>query len=74
METQRYEQILSDIQALPLPEQLRLLEQTASLVRNKAASLSKTRSIMELKGMGKDIWEKIDVDKYIAEERASWSG
>lgn len=74
METQRYEQILSDIQALPLPEQLRLLEQAASLVRNKAASLSKTRSIMELKGMGKDIWEKIDVDKYIAEERASWSG
>ncbi len=74
METQRYEQILSDIQALPLPEQLLLLEQTASLVRNKAASLSKTRSIMELKGMGKDIWEKIDVDKYIAEERASWNG
>lgn len=74
METQRYEQILSDIQALPLPEQLRLLEQAASLVRNKAASLSKTRSIMELKGMGKDIWEKIDVDKYIAEERASWNG
>ncbi|EFI33385.1 conserved hypothetical protein [Desulfonatronospira thiodismutans ASO3-1] len=72
METRRYEQVLSDIQALPLSEQLLLLEQTASLVRNKAASSSKARSIMELKGMGKDLWKKIDVDNYIAEERASW--
>ena len=74
MQTQRYEQILSDIQTLPLSEQLMLLEQTASLVRSKATSLSKPRSIMELKGMGKALWKKIDVDQYIAEERASWSG
>ncbi|WP_045214009.1 hypothetical protein [Desulfonatronovibrio magnus] len=74
METQRYEQILSDIQTLPLSEQLLLLEQTASLVRNKATTVSKPRSIMELKGMGKDLWKDIDVDKYITEERASWSG
>ncbi len=74
METQKYEQILSDIQTLPLSEQLLLLEQTASLIRNKTTSLSKPRSIMELKGMGKDLWKKIDVDQYIADERASWGG
>jgi hypothetical protein len=74
METQRYEQILSDIRALPLSEQLLLLEQTASLVRNRTACLSKPRSIMELKGRGRELWEKINVDKYIDEERASWNG
>jgi len=74
METQRYEQILSDIRGLPLSEQLLLLEQTASLVRSRTASLSKPRSIMELKGKGKELWAKINIDKYIDEERASWSG
>jgi hypothetical protein len=27
---------------------------------------------MELKGLGKEVWQAIDVDQYIAEERASW--
>jgi hypothetical protein len=29
-------------------------------------------SILELKGLGKEIWRGIDVDAYIKEERASW--
>jgi hypothetical protein len=29
---------------------------------------------MELKGRGRELWEKINVDKYIDEERASWNG
>jgi hypothetical protein len=32
----------------------------------------KTHSIMELKGLGKEIWQGIDVDEYIREERRSW--
>jgi hypothetical protein len=30
-------------------------------------------SIMELKGLGKELWQGIDVEKYIEEERNSWS-
>ncbi len=29
-------------------------------------------SIMELEGLGKEIWEGIDAAAYIEEERASW--
>lgn len=29
-------------------------------------------SIMELKGLGKELWQGIDVDQYLEEERNSW--
>ena len=32
----------------------------------------KTHSLRELKGLGKEYWRSIDVDKYLREERASW--
>lgn len=30
------------------------------------------RSIMELQGLGAELWRSIDVDAYIAETRAEW--
>ena len=30
------------------------------------------RSIMELQGLGKELWRAIDVDEYLRQERASW--
>jgi hypothetical protein len=32
----------------------------------------KTHSIAELKGLGKDLCQSVDVDEYIREERRSW--
>ncbi len=32
----------------------------------------KTHSILELKGLGKEFWRSIDVEKYLREERESW--
>jgi hypothetical protein len=29
-------------------------------------------SVLELRGLGKEIWQDIDVDEYIRQERASW--
>jgi hypothetical protein len=31
-------------------------------------------SIIELEGLGKEIWNGVDVEKYIDEERNSWDG
>ncbi len=31
-------------------------------------------SILELQGLGKEIWQNIDVQAYIDQERASWNG
>lgn len=32
----------------------------------------KPRSILELRGLGKETWEGIDPDEYVAQERDSW--
>ena len=37
-----------------------------------SASPRRRRSLRELKGLGKDLWRSVDVDKYIREERRSW--
>lgn len=31
-------------------------------------------SILELRGLGKEVWEGIDVDEYLEQERNSWDG
>ena len=36
------------------------------------ATRPKTHSIMELKGLGKEIWQGLDVEKYLREEKDSW--
>ena len=68
-----YNQVVSEIKTLNLSDQLRLLEQMAAIIRQKT-STSHTRSIMELKGKGKDIWKELDVKTYLDKERSSWNG
>jgi hypothetical protein len=31
-------------------------------------------SIMEFRGLGKEIWEGVDAQEYVRQERASWNG
>ena len=33
-----------------------------------------THSILELTGLGKEIWKGVDPDRYVREERSSWRG
>ena len=68
-----YNQVMSEIKNLNLSDQLRLLEEMATLIRKKASKI-KPRSILELKGKGKDIWKGLNVKAYIDEERSSWNG
>ena len=68
-----YNRVVSEIKMLNLSDQLRLLEQMAAIIRQKA-STDRTRSILELKGKGKDIWKDLDVKTYLDEERSSWNG
>lgn len=30
------------------------------------------RSLMELEGLGKELWQSVDVDAYLKQERDSW--
>jgi len=73
MPESNYDQVVSEIKSMPLPDQLRLLEQVATIIRQNTRKSCK-RSILELKGKGKDIWKGLDVKKYLDEERSSWNG
>lgn len=53
-----YKHILSTIQELDDYEQLQLLEDLAVLVWLRV--LKKQHSILELQGLGKEIWQNID--------------
>ena len=73
MQTVAYREALERARQLTPDEQLELLEELAAIVRKRVTAKPK-HSIMELKGLGKEIWERIDVEKYIEEERNSWDG
>ena len=72
MSTYAYREVLNQAQHLTTEEQLQLIEELAALIRRQGVMRSKKHSIMELKGLGKEIWEGVDVEKYIDEERNSW--
>ena len=65
--------VLEKVEKLNQAEQLRLLEQIAVLIRSKA-TVKTRRSILEIQGMGKNIWKNIDAQEYVDKERASWNG
>ncbi len=73
MATVSYNRVVSEIKELSITDQLRLLEEMVGLIRRRTTS-DHSRSILELRGKGKQIWQGIDVQKYIDEERASWNG
>jgi hypothetical protein len=56
-----------------LDEQLQLLKDLAELIRSQVISHDR-HSIIELEGLGKEVWSGVDVEKYIDEERNSWDG
>ena len=69
-----YNDVLRRVQRLSPDDQLRLLEDVASLVRRQVTTQARRRSILELQGLGKEIWQDIDAQDYIDQERATWNG
>jgi len=51
----------------------RRMSELAEYLRVHAAPESRT-SILELRGLGKEIWKGIDAQEYVDRERAAWNG
>lgn len=66
-----YEDVLQQTLHLSPEEQLKL---AISLLTNVQPRLVARRqhSLWELEGLGKELWQGIDVDQYLNEERNSW--
>jgi hypothetical protein len=73
MSTYAYREALNQVQKLTTDEQLLLKEELIASIRQKGqAPVRRKHDITELRGLGKEIWEGVDVAKYINEERDSW--
>ena len=65
--------VLNEIRRLTTQEQLDLIEEITSLLRSVLPA-QRTRSILELKGLGAPIWQGVRAQEYVAQERAAWDG
>ncbi len=59
------------IQQLTLDEQFQLMEDLLAIIRRRVSQGS-LHSILELEGLGEEIWVGVDVREYINQERDSW--
>ncbi len=70
-EQQKFIEIIKQVVQLTPDEQQKLIEEMIAM-----SHLPKTRrpkhSIIELQGLGKEIWEGVDPQEYIEKERNSW--
>lgn len=73
MPAQPYNEILNRVRSELSPEeQLRLAGELSRLAALKGDQ--QRHSILDLEGLGKDVWNRVDPDTYIAEQRDSWDG
>jgi hypothetical protein len=68
-----YEDILRDVESLSRTEQLRLMSELAVYLRVQVTPEGNT-SILDLQGLGKEIWQGMDAQDYVDRERAAWNG
>ncbi|MBX9788821.1 MAG: hypothetical protein K2Y37_07880 [Pirellulales bacterium] len=73
MATDPTRDVLDQIRLLSQEQQHEILREVEKLVSANDAPSVRPR-ILELKGLGKEIWSTIDVDEYLNRERDSWDG
>ena len=66
-----YRIVLNQVRQLSTDEQFQMLEDLAVMVRRGTTRKPK-HSIRELEGLGKELWEGVDVEEYIRQIRGSW--
>ena len=70
MSSSKIEKLYAEqIKPLPAAERLQLL---AVIARDLAPGAGQERSILELEGLGAEIWQGVDAQKYVADLRAEW--
>jgi hypothetical protein len=76
MSATAYKSILHLANSLSREEKLRLIRKLAASTEDSSETdgPEKNRSILELSGLGREIWSKIDAQEYVNSERTSWNG
>lgn len=72
-EAMTYEDYVRGIQTLKPEEQLSLIELLSAKLKKSVTEKRGKHSILELEGLGAEIWKGIDAQEYVEKERESWS-
>jgi len=67
-----YESAKRFLEALGPADQLRLVAEVISRMSGELGR--QPRSLLELEGLGQDLWQSVDADDYLRRERSSWNG
>ena len=68
-----YDEVRRTAVLLSTNDQLRLVAELTARLSGRG-DIPKRRSLLDLRGLGKDLWVGIDPDEYIRKERSSWDG
>jgi hypothetical protein len=60
------------VRPLPAADRLKLLERTARELAETSPSERKGHSVLELRGLGKELWAGRDAQEYVNELRDEW--
>jgi len=71
-ETTTLDEALRVSEALPLTDQLRLIGLLSERVRRELDPHNEPVDMLSLAGLGAELWQEIDTDVYLEQERASW--
>jgi len=71
-ETLTYDDYVKGIQALKPEEQLSLIEILSSKLKKTILEKKVKHSILELEGLGAEIWKGINAQEYVRKEREAW--
>lgn len=74
MTVSEYNDLLERVTNLPPEQKVDLLAEVAAQLRDDNRKNKTQHSIMELEGLGKEIWAGIDAQEYVDQERNSWDG
>lgn len=67
--------VVDQVQQLTPEEQDQLLVDLNAIIRKRTTHAEEpAHNLLELEGLGAEVWKDIDVEKYIEEERNSWRG
>jgi hypothetical protein len=75
MNSGEYSELLARVSSLDPAVQMRLVEDLSSLTRQRTSPPRQNdKGIMELEGLGREIWQNRDAQEYVHQERDSWNG
>lgn len=65
-----YDQAKRSVEALGRADQLRLIAELVTRLRGEVDREPRS-SLLELQGLGRDVWQGVDVEEYLRPERSS---